>query len=203
MDIEIKTNVTKTLAQLDDFAYKQVPFASALALTRIAQRVQKSSQSALSKYFTIRTPWVSKGIRIEPARKNDWPYQEAVVGSKDPFMALQALGGVKKGLKQNVAIPIGARPTKLSTTPRSMWPKKLLSSKKQHAFISKRRSAPAIVQANPSDPRKLQVMYLLKPTVRMKARWPFESNATAIVQSQYDREFGAALARAIATAKSK
>jgi hypothetical protein len=76
--------------------HSQLAFAEARALTKLAKSSQGKVITDLPSHFHIRRPWVAKGILIKPARKQDFPSAKAVVGSRDYFMALQELGGIKK-----------------------------------------------------------------------------------------------------------
>jgi hypothetical protein len=106
---------------------RQARFAAALALTRVAQEAQARVVQDLPDHFTIRSPWVSKGIRIVRANAQTL---EATVLSKDDFMALQEEGGAKEPRSgKSVAVPIGARKTKQSITRPGSWPKALLGKR--------------------------------------------------------------------------
>lgn len=125
MPVQIRFVVDDEAARkaLQDFP-KQARFAMALALTRVAQEAQARVRGDLTENFTIRSPWVSKGIRIVRANPKTL---EAVVFSKDDFMALQEAGGTKEPRSgKTVAVPVGARRTKQAITRPSAWPKALL-----------------------------------------------------------------------------
>ncbi|GAA0599197.1 hypothetical protein GCM10009099_40360 [Caenispirillum bisanense] len=104
---------------------KQTQFAVALALTRTAKDAQAEVIKSLGQKFTIRTAWVSKGIRIKPATKQKL---EAVVFSKDDFMALQETGGEKTARDgKAIARPYGARKKAGAVTRPSKWPGQMLT----------------------------------------------------------------------------
>lgn len=111
---------------------KQVPYATAVALTRIAQRAQEVLRGELPTDFVIRSTWLDKGIRITSAKKRDFVAgtMRSEVGSTDRFMALQAEGGKRDAKGSNgQAIPVGVRPTPQTRTPRGKWPGALLKRK--------------------------------------------------------------------------
>jgi hypothetical protein len=64
------TNASKVAADLDATARRQIPYATAVALTRVSQDAKAELRSGLRHYFTIRNGWVSRGIVNEPARKS-------------------------------------------------------------------------------------------------------------------------------------
>lgn len=103
---------------------KQAVFAAAVALTRTAQEAQGEVVASLPERFTIRTGWVARGIRIQPARRDRL---EAVVYSRDEFMARQETGGTKEGRNgKSVAKPVEVRRNPGQTTRPSRWPGALL-----------------------------------------------------------------------------
>jgi len=193
---------------IDAKVKKQLPFAMALSLTRTAQDAQTRTRGDLAARFTIRRPFVAKGIRIKSARKSARLGDiKAQVGTVDAFMALQDAGGTKTGRGGGrVAVPVGARPRQTSVTPRSKWPGALL--KKPGYFLAplagedgalgvwkraggKRRRG----KARGGQRRKLQ--YVLTDSVDVPARWQFEDTVSAVVASRHAGNFNAALARAL------
>lgn len=55
---------------LDDVQRQQVPFATAKALTLTAKEVEKSAYNEMRSRFDRPTPFVMRGLRTKPARKN-------------------------------------------------------------------------------------------------------------------------------------
>jgi hypothetical protein len=204
MRITVTSNATKVAADLDALARKQIPFATALALTRVSQDVKAELRGGLHSYFVIRNGWVQRGIVNEPARKSAFPIA-AVVATKDEFMARQALGGTKRAVDgKKLGMPVGIRPTVTAITPRSKWPGALLRRKRQGNFlmsVKKGRLAGKQVVFRRTGPgkRDLSLQYVLKGSVEVKARWPFYEIAQTTVGKTYDWRFGQALGKALAT----
>lgn len=105
--IAIATNAPDVAAALAKLAREQLPFATAVALTRIAQDARNDVRHQLRRSFTLRSRRVEGGIQINRAEKRDWPHPKAEVGTKDSFMARHVTGGTKKPLAgtKHVAIP--------------------------------------------------------------------------------------------------
>jgi hypothetical protein len=195
-DFTVEIDVRATLRDLDKLARKQAPFAVALALTMTAKDAQAEVKRTLPEKFTIRTPWVAKGIRIEPARKSDWPRVRSAVLSKNKFMALQEFGGTKTGKSGgSVAVPAGARKTPRQTTPRSRWPGALL---KRGAFILKTARGPAIARRRGAG---VQILYGLERAVRIKPRFAMGATVKKVAAETFAKNFETALARAMRTAR--
>jgi hypothetical protein len=94
MDLRIHCDTRQFEKGIRDLYRDQIPFAAALALTRTAQDAQAAVKANLPKQFIIRRPWTQGGIRIESAKKKDWPLVAASVGSIDPYMVDFEEGGL-------------------------------------------------------------------------------------------------------------
>ncbi len=83
MQIQIDTDLDKVMAQLDDFARSQVPFASALALTTLAKKTQAAEKREMQTVFDRPTRFTLNSLFVRPASKKDWPKTQAVVWFRD------------------------------------------------------------------------------------------------------------------------
>ncbi|MCP4352303.1 MAG: hypothetical protein GY795_43145 [Desulfobacterales bacterium] len=181
-------------------ASKQLPFATALALTNTAKKAQEKLRQGLGSKFTMRRTWVAKGIQVKAANKRQPLHlMEAIIGSKDEFMLRQELGGVKKGRSgHRIAIPVGARRTRKSVTTKRSWPTQVL--KRKNVFILEQKfGREAIIQRNKSGDIKL--LYLLQRKVKVKKRWDFRETVNEVAQEQFNSQFNKAFDRALDTAK--
>ena len=77
---------------------RQMPFAAASALTKVASRCQREIRRVLPSEMVIRNSWTSRGIQVQRAEKSDWPHCTAIVGSKDVYMIDQETGGASHTL---------------------------------------------------------------------------------------------------------
>lgn len=105
---EVDANAQSLAEAFARLAREQLPFATAVALTRVAQEARDRERGALSDTFTLRSRRrVEGGIQINRAEKKDWPRSRAEVGLRDAFMARHVTGGVKtpKPGVSHVAIP--------------------------------------------------------------------------------------------------
>jgi hypothetical protein len=182
---------------------RQLPFATALALTRTAQEIQAEVRAELPQRFTIRNDWVSKGIRIEKATKQNL---EATVYSKDAFMVLQETGGVKTSRGTAQGIPMDVKASARGIVPKGLWPRALLGNPKvfrariggvdglwQHVRVSRKRRR--------AGERTLKLLYVLKPSVTLKPRFGFADTGSRIAAERWDRMFDLAWAEAVRTAR--
>ncbi|WAP69052.1 hypothetical protein [Jiella pelagia] len=199
MKIVLRSNASKVTAGLDKAARKQIPFASALALTMVAKDAQQKVRQSLPSTFTIRNGWVAKGIQVKAANKRQFPMQ-AEVGTKDDFMARQSEGGDKTGRNGgSVAVPVGARAQQSDITRKSKWPGALLRRKK--TFIIKPHAGRSKGQrlVYKREPQGLKLLYILQRKVNVKPVWRFKEQVERVAQRVYDKRFGEALAKALKT----
>lgn len=156
--IEVKANITApALKAMAELASKQVPYATALALTTVAGQARDRVKAQLPGEFKIRRPWTAGGIRIETARKSAWPKITAKVGSIDPYMVDFEAGGPHKlegtratgnktGRTTAFVIPIAIRKAAgLSVSqviPSRLWPGKLKNGGRVRSRGKKAKPAP-------------------------------------------------------------
>ena len=179
---------------------KQIRFATAVALTRTAQDAQEEVRRQLPERFTIRTGWLAKGIRIQPARKNTL---ESSVRVLDDFMTLQETGGLKRSRSgDSLAVPVGARPTPRSVTRPGKFPGALL--KKPRHFIAAFHDDPqthAVWRRGGRKGRKVKLMYVFADQVRLEPRFDFMETVKLVVEARFEGNFSDAMQEALASAR--
>lgn len=70
MEIDIRSNVPQVARWLDDVQKKQLPFATALAMTMTAKDVKEAEISTMQRVFDAPTPYALNALRVEPAKKS-------------------------------------------------------------------------------------------------------------------------------------
>lgn len=200
MKIAVKVDTSKVFLKQN---LTQVPFATALALTRTAQDAQAEVRRELTTRFTIRNNWVSQGIRIIKATKQNL---EAVVYSKDDFMVLQEKGGAKTPRGNSIAIPEGARTNKRGIVTAANRPGALRS--RPGVFRARIGGLDGLwqrIRGHKSKRRKgervLKLLFVFKPSVPVSARFGFVETVRKIARSRFARQFELALGQAIKTAR--
>ena len=206
IDIKVKVD-TRAFAKAMKGFEKHMPFAIALALTRTAADCQTVLKSRLDSSFTVRTPWVAKGIRIEGATKTNL---RAKVGSIDRFMEPQAIGGGKKPHEGKlVGVPMVGRglprSNLKSVTRPSKWPGGYMATGK--TFIGTLRTDEdalwaRITRGKGKNRREgLRLLYVMKPEVHIPARWPIRAVVGEVVANRWPDHTLAAIKQAIDTAR--
>ena len=196
---------------------RQLPYALSQALNGTVLAAQAQLRKGLKSRFVIRTNWVGKGLQARFSTKRDLT---AVIGSKDPFMALQELGGEKAARGQDMAVPIGpggASPAfrgagLRAKTLQGRWPSRMpgafrvhtregedlvLQRTERYKSVSKgRRGGFSIVRND-----RIRVLYTLKKRVKIKARWGFRVQVYQVVGDLLGKLFAAELASAVRGAR--
>ena len=191
--VAVDTDITKLHHFLNESVRKQIPFATAVALTRVAQGAVNEVRGTLPRKFNLRSHRLPKGIQMNRAEKKDWPNITADVGSKDDFMVLQETGGIKKAKSgSHVAVPTRlVKRTKGGKIRKAQKPSSIMVKKgaiKTSSHIIRKRT-----KRNP-----LALMYTLKSAVRIKPVFGMEEtvvqHSRATYGKHFKREFAAALA---------
>ena len=198
--ISVASDVEVASRGLDDFGQRQVPFATALALTWTAQDAQSGVQDSLARRFTLRNNWVRSGIRITAAKKGD---PVAVVGSIETFMGKQETGGSKTARSHSrVAIPVEAKRNKRDIIPKGQRPGALKGKPRILARNGSNLipigSGFAILQRAGKDRYPLKALYRFKGSVQIKPRFGFKGTVSDIVA----RRFASNMVRALDQAKA-
>lgn len=206
-------NIEEFTAKLGYLGTQQVPFATALALSRCGEEAVAASKGGLSGKFIIRNNWLAKGYRVDYAKKDSLV---ATVRHLDSFMLTQEVGGQKAPrTAKDVAVPVGARSNPTALTPQSKWPGAIA----RRFYITKggavlefartgrrtkgkrgtrhvdRRAGP-----RPLDPN-VKLMYVLKPSVHVRPRLGLVAQCTATVRERFGENFVGFLEFAIRTGR--
>ena len=146
----------------------QLRKAVSKALTGLAYDVRDGVRASLPNRFTIRRPWVAKGIGVAPASASTLT---ATVFSRDRFMEQQETGGTKSG---RLSIPVGrmAAIARTKVLPKSLWPRALQS--RRNVFV---RNGKVFERRG----KQVGVLYLLRRRQRVQARFGMAMQAGKIV----------------------
>lgn len=202
---------------LDDIVRRQLPFATAVALTRVAIDSQAAVRSRLGETFRgpakqgrAINPRIAKGIRVKPASKGDWPHPEAQVGVLDEFMALHATGGVKrpKAGSRHIAVPTrlvkrmasGAVPSALKPRPFRNRPSVFVE---QERGVDRRIRQRFNARKRAELLRNVGTFYHLVTSARIARTWPVEAQVGETVARTYAGHLDRELTAAVRSARSR
>lgn len=232
MDINVRSNVKELQRKLSDLAYKQLPFATAQALTALAKNVQAGEKDAMGSIFDRPKPFTVNSVGITAARKDNlqatvymkdiaaaylMPYEfggkntlnsKALLKPVGAVSELDRFGNLPKNylakLRGRKDIFIGKVVTKAGEV-NGVWQRTLTEGAKSVGVtrIDKKTGALRIGKTraalNQTGHLKLLVRFEDAHPATQHMGWFKRAEHT--VRSNFDREMGKALARAIASAK--
>lgn len=108
-DISIRADVKALERKLSDLAYRQMPFATAQALTALARDVQGAEKKALPGVFDRPKPFTENAIGVIPARKDN---AQAMVFMRDitaAYLEPYEFGGKNKLNSRALLKPVDAK----------------------------------------------------------------------------------------------
>lgn len=176
---------------------RQVPFATAKALTKTALEARDAVRAGLPARFEIRSTWTARGVTINPASKSDYPNAYAEVGTRHEWMVLQETGGAKAPkYAGSLAIPTKAgqkypvvRRTSSGKIPKRGRPKALLKSGKAFEQDGEIRLRAKDGTAPPA--------FFLRPRATVRPRFEFRETVDALVARRFGPIFRDALETAL------
>lgn len=195
--LEVKADFAALKGKID-----QIPFATALALTRTAQDAQAEVRRGLKSRFTVRNNFVEKGILFSAAKKDTL---QATVFSRDDFMILQEKGGTKTPRGASISVPMeGGNKKGIARAGRR--PKDLRST--VGVFRAKIGGVDGLWQrlqrrskAKKAAGHHLKLLFVFKPSVPVRARFGFADTVRKVVIERFRRQLDLAIATAVRTAR--
>ena len=197
--IKVSLDPRKFNRWLNNAAQKQVPFATARALTNLAKVGQVALRADINRSMTIRNNWTAKGIQVKAAQKRDGlNNMQAEVGSKDWYMADQLADETStrqgnSGRKQ--FLPYAARGKgKGNLIPKRLRPAPVTQSAKAgnggdgKFFFRKGRGGRSMVFQNLRG-NKLRLMYTVGKSQTVKPKMHLTESVRKSVMPKAEREF--------------
>lgn len=227
--VNIKADLRPLHRAFLDIGHKQVPFATALALTRIAKAVQADEIGEIDRTFEKATKFTENAFAVQPAKKTA---PIAVVFAKDiqeQYLEPYVVGGNRSlGTKKGMLVPIGAATNAFGNLSRGQLARLKAKPNVFVGSITFRKTGRTVsgVWQRGSTPRgarrkgngeygtkgnsqnqvggvrsTLKLLIEFADTTPVKKRLDFEGRARATIRRVARREFEAALSQALATAR--
>lgn len=204
--ISVESNAPGLAEAFQMLAERQLPFATAVALTRVAQDAQEGVRRDMPHRFKLRGSRLLKGVQITRAEKRDWPNPKAQVGSRDEFMVTQELGGERRPQKgaSFMAIPtrvVTSQRTSTGGVPRRLKPRNVNKARK----IPGDRIVAPLSKGKSATGKKLDEasFWLLRRRVKIKPRFRLRETVEGSVESTYPKRFEEEFAAAMKSARAK
>jgi hypothetical protein len=204
--VDVASNAPELARAFGDLVEKQLPFATAVALTRVAVDAQTGVRRDMPHRFRLRNRGLPKTIELLRAEKRDWPDPKAQVRTRKEFLALQETGGTKRPRPggSHVVIPTRVVTTRLKSSgavpkrlkPRNLKDARYLAGDSIRAPLDRRGAG---FRWRVVDAR----FYLLRRAVRIRARFRFLETAHSEIAQHYPERFRQELVAAVKSARVK
>lgn len=225
-EISVRADVKKLEKSLNDFAYKQLPFATAQALTNLGKQVQLAEKTALPSIFDKPTPFTQNAIGVIPARKDN---PQALVFMKDitaAYLAPYEFGGKNKLNSKALLKPVAQGVNQYGNLPRNKLQQLIGKGDVFVGSITFKKSGQTVhgVWQRPKAGKRyhgstkygsmgdtrnkiggihtgLTLLIKFTDAHEVKQHIDWFNRAATMVRKNFNAEFGKALAKALATAK--
>ena len=190
--MSIDSDIKAIAKKLNDIEKKQLPFATAKALTATVKGAQEAAKKGMVRKLDRPTPFTLRGVAVERATKQS---QRARVFIKDiqaEYLDLQITGGTRLPRRRAILVPANVRLNKYGNMPRNKISKLL---DKPNVFSAEG----GIYQRYKRKQPKLLVSYADK--VNYGVKYPFYKIVSGSVKRNIRQNFRDALREAMATAK--
>jgi hypothetical protein len=224
----IKVNIAAAMAGLQRVRQDQIPFATAKALTNVAQAARDAVKIKLPSQFRLRNEWTERGVEATMATKAN---PVALVTLNRYYMYLQEQGGVKIAKRNYIAVPLD--PQLRNRIPSNMRPRVLLAQTDLQGMVSGLKSQARIraisktynagfliksgsrlyiaIRTGTATARKrmlrgqrdpnVKILYVLVPQTKIPSRLHMHQTVEKTVRDQFQRYFAEAMDYAIKTVR--
>ncbi len=201
MSVEIKFDSHKFKSWHNAVERQQLPYATALGLTRAGYDVRDAVRANVRKKFTLRNTWTEKGIISTKAEKSAYPNCTIQVGSRDWYMADHETGKARLPKRhKNFALPKAVRPDKKKRITPSKRPGALLT--KANAFIRPLKNKGGKAGIFLRKRKGIVLQYVLTPKpVQLPKREFIHKTAANLGPKRIQLQFNRAFEHAIKTAR--
>ena len=221
MEISVRTNIKELQKKLNAFTHKQLPFATAQALTALVKTVQFEETKSLGSVFDRPTPFTQKAVGIIKARKDTLEAQVFVKDIAAAYLEPYETGGVNKLNSRALLKPVDQPVNQFGNLGRNDIAKlkarsdifigKVKTKAGEVDGVWQRVADVANVVSKSGKTRRttrginatehLKLLIRFTDAHKVTQRWNYRMRAELIVQKNFNREMGSALARAVASAK--
>lgn len=229
LNVSVSTSAKDVQRSLDALARKQLPFATAKALTAVAKRVQADEQKAMKGVLDRPTPFTVNAVAVKGARKSDL---QAVVYVRDiaakylePFefggdhkligkgitwlnpkngLPLNQYGNLTKSmlarLKGRSDVFVGKVKTKNGEVISGVWQRPYIRANQKVRGVSRRNG---LVNHTTNTTGRLKLLMRFGDEMPVKQHLNYRVRAKQTINAIFDAELSKAMTEALATAKLK
>jgi len=201
MELRIETNIPEVTKAFDDLRYRQVPFATSVALNRVGKAAKEEQIEGIFDRFTVRrAAFIRRSVRQKASSKRDL---KTTLTVRDGFLAQHEDGGTRVPGDVGPAIvqPIASTQRRIGVIRGRNTPRGVLKSSRK-AFVATMKSGKVGVFRRRGKKRlPIDLIFSFEKRVKLSKRLRFEDTTNSVVAKLWEREFGRELSRAIRTAR--
>lgn len=196
MQVSIKDNLKDVLNELKIIEKKQIPYATAIALTKTAQSAQTALKREAVKRIDRPTPFTLRGFRIVRANKGTLTAQVYIADIQSDYLKYAIEGGTRKPKKKAIIQPGAVKLNKYGNIPKNAI--KRIAARRD-TFTGTVRGVPGIWQRTKKG-SKLLVAFVDEQQYE-GGRFDFEGITIKAINNTFNNHMKIALIRAIRTLK--
>lgn len=209
--VSIKVDMKRARRYMTNVEKKQIPFATARAITQTLHIARKDVTSQLIIDIDRPVPWTKRGFRVIGAKKTSLRGKLFIMPSQVSYLKYQIYGGVRKpkgqalAMKPAKSMPGDVRTNKYGNVPRTQHARSQLA---KGAFSGTVAGVPGIWKAprktKTGKIRKGQKMKLLLAYERQavyRPRFDFFKRGHRSINTNWARTFQKSFASAMRTAR--
>jgi hypothetical protein len=195
--INVSADIERAVRGLREVERKQIPFATAQALTATAKHAQASITAQLPSIFDRPTAFTMRAIAIEAARKNKPTAAVFVRPIQAEYLALEETGGFRRARKSVIPQPVAIGLNAYGNIPRN---KIAQLARKPSYFIGTIKGVQGLYRRPEKADRKaghLQLLARFVPGWSIKPKFKFIERVTADVRKTLPAAMQQALDKAL------
>ncbi|PMQ04174.1 hypothetical protein DyAD56_15915 [Dyella sp. AD56] len=205
IEISVKANVKAVTKSLSALAYKQIGFATATALTMLAKEVAITESANIAATFKKPKPFTVKSIGVHGARKDSLVAKVYVKPIAQKYLLPYETGGQHELPGRALLNPKNIRLDQYGQLTRSTLQRLKARS---DVFIGPVKTAHGDVNgvwqripAKRGKKASLKLLIRFGDALPVPKRLNYRSHAQMIIDRRFNAVFGAAMAKAMATAR--
>ena len=202
MRISVQADIRQLTRHLNRLQKKQIPFATAKALTLTAKDAQRSVQRQMPAKLDRPRPQTIKALRVKPATKRRLQAEVYFLDWAADFMRYQVAGGTERARGKALVAPVQQRRNKFGNVAGMRGGKKIAALlAKPNVFKGTIGNVSGIWQRYKDNRRKPKLLFAFKESMRYSPRLPLRRIVEGVARNKFKRNFNQALAHALRSAR--
>jgi hypothetical protein len=203
VELDIRVEIPEQLKRLAAANTRQIPFAMSLALNRVTRNARQAQTEGIFRRFKVRRAGrLRTSVRMTASTKEQL---QAKLTVADKFLIQHEEGGTRHqgDVYRSMVQPVREREKRIGVVHGSNTPKALLAKQvKTKPFIARMRSGKVGVFVRRGKKRlPIDLIFALEKQSKLRSRLKLGGTVGTVVAFEWEREFGAALLKAIDSAR--